>query len=96
MNECDRKMKGVEASRDRVERELIRMQGGIVGKGEYEGEMKEMKRKMHSLESKADLYHSQKMTILYENLFPRDGEAHDAKAKGDITKLIGLMYERAR
>ncbi len=45
---------------------------------------------------KADLYHSQKMTVLYENLFPRDGEAHDAKAKGDITKLIGLMYDRAR
>lgn len=44
---------------------------------------------------KVDLYHSQKMSFLYENLFPREGEAHDAKAKGDITKLITLMYERA-
>lgn len=33
---------------------------------------------------KADLYHSQKMSILYENLFPQEGDAHDAKAKGDI------------
>ena len=45
---------------------------------------------------KADLYHSQKMSILYENLFPQEGEEHDAKAKGDIQNLINMMYERAR
>ncbi len=69
MNECDRKMKGVEASRDRVERELIRMQGEIVGKREYEGEMKEMKRKMHSLESKSNEVSNMNVTL--ENFIDR-------------------------
>ena len=36
------------------------------------------------------------MSILYENLFPREGEPEDAKSKGDIKNLIKLMSERAR
>lgn len=69
LNECDKKMKGVEASRDRIEKELIRMQGEMVGKGHYEGQMKEMKVMMHSLENKT--LEVSNMNVTLENFIDR-------------------------
>ena len=118
----------IEQKKEMIEKDVIQIQAEMVRQVNFEGIMKDHKKKMHRLENqvlevqnmnvtlenfidryecirvqnmindallaifpfstaqgrKADLYHSQKMSILYENLFPQEGDAHDAKAKGDI------------